>query len=213
MWCGRTPCITSERDCFVWDRNRKAQNPGERQHVPGLEVLRADALLRAVPQHRHHRLCQQGQPLDLPLGLDLLHDAHDSVDEDDEQEQDIFSRAHSSQRDGDHQVQQIEHSTDVVPQDLRDGFGGHCSWKFLLSFAFSLLIRRRSEKVGGMGSFFLPPLLVHSIICSGRKYRTAAQRQNFILCIGKMQQNARNMVKIGAFYRISYDDKPSVPVL
>ena len=33
MWCGRTPCITSERDCFVWDRNRKAQNPGVAVHT------------------------------------------------------------------------------------------------------------------------------------------------------------------------------------
>ena len=120
---------------------------GQHRRVTLAKLLRADALLLAAAHDRHGRLRQQRQPLNLPLGADLLHNADGGVDKNDENEQKIPPRADSRQCNGDHQIQRVEAGANVVPQNTRDRFCGIVHENSPLTFAFHILTRRRAAKV------------------------------------------------------------------
>lgn len=96
----------------------------QHQHITLSDLFRVDGLLHAAAEHGSGRLGKQRQALDLPFGLDLLHDANGGVDKNDKNEQDIFPCSDSRQRNGDHQIQRVKHGANIVAQDLRNRFCG-----------------------------------------------------------------------------------------
>lgn len=92
------------------------------QQISLADLLRPDVSFRALLQNGDSGLCQQGQPFDLPLGFDLLYDAHDGIDENDRNKENFFPRTDRSQGNCNQQIQQIEYRADIVPQNLWDRF-------------------------------------------------------------------------------------------
>ena len=92
-------------------------------HVPQHQLLHRELPETAAPQGAGFGRGQHGDLLHQLFRMELLDDADDGVQGDDQDEQEVGPRPHQGQSDGDQNVEQIEQSTYMSADDLAGRFG------------------------------------------------------------------------------------------
>ena len=102
---------------------RDLRPPLQDDHVPQNQLLHRQRPGLAVPQGAGLGDGEDGDPLHQALGVELLGDADEGVQGDDEDEQQVGPGPHRRQGQGDEDVEQIEQGAYMLPDDLAGGLG------------------------------------------------------------------------------------------
>ena len=128
----------------------------QHQHIIEHDILDRDALFPAVPDHLCLRDNEQRELIHHLLGMQLLRDADDEVEQDDEDEHHVRPCADQRQRDRDQKIQQIEQREDVFLQYLRRAFGSGSRQGVFLPVRCPFLHLTRSQTLLFHANLLLP---------------------------------------------------------